>query len=1010
MIEKFHFHKRLDVLHYGCEEPRAYFVPYHSESAAKTDNRAESRFFKTLCGEWDFHFFSSSLDLVDFTAPSCKVNYDKIPVPMSWQYLTDRGYDVPNYTNVVYPFPCDPPHVPDNNPCGLYHRTFTISDSVLNTKDTFLVFEGVDSCFYVFVNNEFVAYSQVAHMTSEIDITPYIKHGTNDLKVLVFKWCDGSYLECQDKWRTSGIIREVYLLSRDKERIQDFFVKYELDDLYTTAHLTTDIEYIGSPDMVWTLTDVNNNIVAQGSQIIDAVIDHPILWNDEDPYLYTLMIRCGDEYIRQSIGFRNFTTENGVMLINDKPVKLKGVNRHDSHPYLGSATPMESMLGDILIMKQNNVNTVRTSHYPNDPRFASLCDQYGIYMIDEADLETHGMYETGDGAYTANHPDWEEAYIDRARRMVERDKNHASILMWSLGNESDYGENHRHMARWIRHRDTSRLIHYEGCNRGRHKEEIAKGELLLDVESRMYESPQGMLEYLKDKGNILPFFQCEYCHAMGNGPGDLKEYWDVIRSSDRFAGGCIWEMLDHSVALPDDHLKPRFTYGGDFGDTPNDGNFCVDGLVYPDRRLHTGMLEAKQIYAPLLISPENLAEGLFKITSYRYFTDLSDLSVGYTIEKNGKVIQKETLPKLATAPCEEAEVKIDLPENLTGRVFVTFTVKQAVLTDWASLDHELCFYQFEIPAEEEIVTPDDPMYSLSIFEKGSIITISSGEITYTFDRRLGLLTGIEDNGKMLLTEPMMPTVWRAPLDNDRNIMNHWRGRGYHRAFTKVYSVSDLIYTDTSVSWESTLALGGFINRPILKTRILYTVTLTGELTVSQKITVDNEYPFLPRYGMRIVMPEQSERMAFFGMGPKEAYADKHLSARMGLYRSTVSENFEPYVKPQENSAHVGTEWAAVWSYAGHGLLFASNATFTFNAQHYSAEMLTETKHDYELIPDKRTFVYIDYKQSGSGSNSCGPGLAEKYRFNEKEFEFTFSLKPVFANDIDFFKESKKITQ
>ena len=1010
MIDQLTFHQGLEVLHHNCEEPRAYFIPYHDKATAERGNRAESLYFRSLCGTWDFHFFPSALELVDFTKESCSLTYDKVPVPMSWQYLTENGYDVPNYTNVVYPFPCDPPHVPDNNPCGLYRRFFTLSAASLEGKELFLNFEGVDSCFYVYINNEYVGYSQVAHMSSEFNISSYVREGVNELKVLVFKWCDGSYLECQDKWRTSGIIREVYLLSRDLERIEDYFIHAELDETLTVGSLKVDFTLSAAAALRWELRDASGSLVNAGvNDTLSITVSDPHLWCDEDPYLYTLFLYSGEEVICEKIGFRRVEVKNGVMLINGKAVKLKGVNRHDSHPYLGSATPMESMLGDILIMKKHNVNTVRTSHYPNDPRFAALCDKYGIYMIDEADLETHGMYETGDGAYTTNHPDWEEAYLDRMRRMVERDKNRPAIIMWSLGNESDYGENHRQMARWTRKRDTSRLVHYEGCNRGRHRDEIAKGEILLDVESRMYESPRGMLQYLEDEGNILPFFQCEYCHAMGNGPGDLADYWDVIRSNDRFAGGCIWEMLDHSVALPDEKLKPRYTYGGDFGDAPNDGNFCVDGLVYPDRTPHTGMLEAKQIYAPLLIAPENISGGLFRLKNYRYFTSLSDITVAYTIERNGTAVAKGVVRNTDVDAGAETVIKVEIPEHLTGRVFITFKAYQSSLVNWADDRHELCAYQFEIPVEDDKIelTPADE--DIILKKVGSLYHITAGETVYTLDSRTGLITAITDNGKAMITEPIKPTVWRAPMDNDRNIMHHWRGRGYHRAFTKLFRFEMTELSTDRAVFETELALGGFINRPILKTVIRYTFKATGEVQISQKVRVDKDYPFLPRYGMQIVMPERSEQMAYFGMGPMEAYVDKHLAARIGLYKTTVSKNFEPYVKPQENSSHVGTEWASVWSYAGHGLLFASDATFSFNAQHYSAEMLTATRHDYELVPDKRTFVSVDYMQSGCGSNSCGPGLAEKYQLREKEFEFSFALKPVFANDTDFFAEGRKIT-
>ena len=651
----------------------------------------------------------------------------------------------------------------------------------------------------------------------------------------------------------------------------------------------------------------------------------------------------------------------------------------------------------------------------NDPRFAELCDKYGIYMIDEADLETHGIYETGDGRYLTNHPDWEDAYVDRMRLLLERDKNHPCVVMWSLGNESDFGENHRAMARYIKSRDTSRLVHYEGCRHVLLEEEMARAmeedEYLIDVASRMYAKADEMLKYVEELPYELPFFQCEYCHAMGNGPGDLAAYWEEFRKSDRLSGGCVWEMLDHSVAIDDEYGKPRFTYGGDFGDQPNDGNFCVDGLVYPDRRLHTGMLEVKQVYAPLTVAAKNIASGLFTLKSYRYFTLLSDIALTYVIERNGEIVAQGRVWDSDIAPMSEIDFHIDYPQPLSGRVFITFTARYEEASEWAEQGYEIASYQFEIPTEEDAVEDGEKNHVI-VEESATEYVISVGETVYTFDKRKGLLVGIENNGKALLCEPMIPTVWRAPLDNDRNIRRDWQGKGYHRAFTKCYFVSDVKTTEQGegVYLEAELALGGHINRPILRTKITYTVKATGELQISQDVKVDNEFPFLPRYGMKIVMPERSERMAYFGMGPMEAYADKHLAARMGLFKSTVHENFEHYVMPQENSAHVGTEWASVWSLAGHGLMFASAATMTFNAQHYSAETLTEAKHDYELVPDKKTYVYIDYKQSGSGSNSCGPALAEKYRLDEKEFEYSFAIKPVFANDTDFFAECIRMTK
>ncbi len=1010
MIEKLNYHKGLEILHWGCEAPRAYFVPFHSVKEAASGNRAESRYFKSLCGEWDFCYFPSALSLPDLTAEEFAPVYEKMPVPMSWQYLTDRGYDKPNYTNVAYPFPCDPPHVPDDNPCALYRRTFTLSAGTLSEKEVFLNFEGVDSCFYLYVNNEFAAYSQVSHMTSEINVTPYLVDGVNEIKVLVFKWCDGSYLEDQDKWRSSGIIREVYLLFRDRIRIEDFFVHTYLSPDYSSARVEAEVTGSEGLNLRWMLADAEGETLAAGFGSVSARIESPRLWSAEDPYLYTLILSSGSEHICQKIGIREVSVRDGVFLVNGRPVKLKGVNRHDSHPLLGSATPMESMLEDIRILKQNNVNAVRTSHYPNDPRFASLCDEYGLYLIDEADLETHGIHEMGNWSFLAENPDWEEAFVDRAVRMVERDKNHPSILIWSLGNESGWGENHRAMARYVRGRDTSRLIHYEGCNRGGMKEELARGEGLLDLESRMYASVGEMEDYLRDKSNTLPFFQCEYSHAMGNGPGDLADYWDLIYKSDRFAGGCVWEMLDHSVALPDGKGGYRFTYGGDFQDHPNDGNFCVDGLVYPDRRLHTGMLEVRQAYAPLLITAENAAEGRFVLKSRRFFTRLSDLELFYILERNGKTVAEGRLWQTDLGPGEEKALRVEYPALEKGRVFLSFVARLALSTAWGSAGQEVCRYQFEIPTEEEPVEKAPKEGDILVDEDEAALVITAGETVYTFDKRRGLLSSLQSNGKVLLTEPAVPVIWRAPIDNDRNVVGQWYRAGYERAAVKCRSVRVVKVDGDEAVIEALLSLGGHSVRPALETRIVYTVAATGELRLYQKVKVDPRFPFLPRYGMRFVLPQGSERMAYFGRGPMEAYADKRLASRMGLFCGNVRDNFEHYVMPQENSAHADTEWAAVWSTAGQGILFAADATFTFNAQHYSAEQLTAARHDYELVPDERTFVYLDYKQSGCGSNSCGPALAEKYRLAEKEFEFSFALKPVLANDTDFFRESARIVK
>ncbi|MGM9636881.1 MAG: glycoside hydrolase family 2 TIM barrel-domain containing protein, partial [Eubacteriales bacterium] len=873
-------------------------------------------------------------------------------------------------------------------------------------KEIYLNFEGVDSCFYVFLNNKYVGYSQVSHMTSEFCVTPYLHAGVNEIKVLVFKWCDGSYLEDQDMWRLSGIFREVYLLYRDRTaRISDLYVHTDIAYDFLTADLTVDTVRVGSAETLeWRLLDQDQTIIEQGQDKIELTVQCPKLWSDESPYLYTLLIHLGTEWIAQKIGFCKVEIRNKTVLINGKKVKAKGVNRHDSHPILGHATPYEHMVEDLMILKRHNVNTIRTSHYPNDPRFTELCDKYGFYVVDETDLETHGIWVMGSANYLTDNPEWREAYLDRVRRMVERDKNHPSVIMWSLGNESGYGDNHREMAAYIRGRDKSRLIHYEGCYNTRHGK--PQEEQYLDVESRMYSGLDEIVNYLDDEKYRLPFFLCEYCHAMGNGPGDLRDYWKLIRSRDEIFGGCVWEYTDHSVQI-EVNGKTGFTYGGDFGDHPNDGNFCVDGLVYPDRRPHTGLLELKQILMPVAITALDAEKGRFSVKSYRYFTDLSDLELWYTLESDGKSVAHGKVD-LTAAPGETEEITVNLPEERKGFCYLLFSVRRKQPTPWADAGYEVGFAQFEIPSDVAILTCSQTTPSaVSVDENEKNITVSVGETQYRFSKMNGMLISMEDNGREMLASPMVPTVWRAPIDNEKDLRNRFIEFGYRDAKIKCYNVTLGDCTEERAEIMANISLGSHTRRPFLHASIVYTVLSDGSLTVSQTVAVcenrDQPYldpPFLPKYGMLLTMPEGNEKIRYFGRGPVESYQDKNLASRIGDFRTTVTDNFEHYVRPQENSAHVETRWAQVYTEAGHGVQICADPSFTFNAQHYSAVTLSNVRHDYELVPDRTTYVSIDYKQSGCGSNSCGPALAEKYRLSEKNFTFSFTIKPVLTGDTD----------
>ena len=995
------YHQSTETLHVGCEKPRAYFVPFPCGCASKHAERGESTFFKSLCGEWSFKFFKSVNDVCDLSTEGS----DKLTVPMSWQMALGRGYDVPNYTNVNYPIPYDPPFVPDENPCGLYSRKFTVPAAMAGKK-IYLNFEGVDSAFYVWVNDEFAAYSQVSHMTSEIDITSLVHAGENEIKVLVLKWSDGTYLEDQDMWRMSGIFREVYLLFRDETHIRDIFVHCDLDDSFTDADFTADVDVTGKATVEWTLDCPCGETISSGKcdvdesgKIVVPTIKNAKLWSDEEPNLYSLTLHCGNEYITLPIGARRVEIKDGCVVINGKKVKAKGVNRHDSHHLLGHATPVEHMVRDIMIMKAHNVNMVRTSHYPNDPRFTALCDKYGLYVCDETDIETHGARPW---YALSRSPEWEGEYVDRVQRMVERDKNHPCVIFWSLGNESGWGQNHVAMHTWIKSRDTSRIVHYEGANYDYNDGKYLRD--VTDIESRMYPNPTWCDNYCKNPERDEPLFLCEYSHAMGNGPGDLRDYWEVIEANDNFFGGCVWEFIDHSVAIGDKYGDPSFTYGGDFGDHPNDGNFCVDGLVYPDRRAHTGLEELKQAIMPVAV--REVKPGTVAIKSRRYFKSLSDISMAWTVKVDGKAVKSGVHPNLDVAP-EAEEVFEIVPENelpAHGTVTLDLSFRQNKPTEWADVGYEVGFAQFIYERAEKIKAAP-ALYPVELCENREEYTVTVGETVYKISKFSGMITDICDNGEHLITKPVVPQIWRAPTDNDRNVQWDWRNSSIHNAKVKCYSTEVVKADENEAVILSKISLAAAPNEVVLRADITYTVKYGMGIKIACDVKWNVQKKHYPRFGMRLTMPEGAEQMRYFGYGPNESYVDKRLASKLGEYKSTVTENYEPYVFPQENSSHWGCRWADVHTVAGHGFLFTSCEPFSFNASHFSPEQLTETRHHYELKREPETTVMLDMRMDGIGSNSCGPELAEKYRFNETEFSSSVTIKPVFAAEVNPYREA-----
>ncbi len=1013
------YHQDPKIFRIGCEKPHAYFIPYHCKESAFADIRDSSKYFKTLIGEWDFKFYPSVYEIED---PMTVVfsEEEKLAVPMNWQNALGRGYDKIQYSNFDYPIPLDPPYVPDQNPAGVYRRKFKLAAEQIKGKEIMLNFEGVDSCFYLYINGMFAGYSQVSHATSEFNITHIVKEGENEVRLVVLKWCDGTYFEDQDMFRASGIFREVYLLMRDPLRIVDFFVKCDTAKDFSSAEIKLDIEANDVLEVDYEFSDKEKKIIASGKSNLKngnieiAKITSPNLWSDESPYLYNLTLKSGTEVINIPVGIRRIEIIGNVIYINGQKVKVKGVNRHDSHPILGHATPMEHMIKDLKIIKAHNCNMVRTSHYPNDPRFYSLCDKMGIYVIDETDLETHGAgWKSSDYTFV-NLPDYESVFIDRAERMLERDKNHPSIIIWSVGNECGAGCNHKAQAEYFRRRDKSRLVHMEDESRRAliiEREERAGKNVpipssyfrdYIDFESGMYTDLETLKEYYLTSDAKYPYFLCEYCHAMGNGPGDIKHYWELIRTHDNFFGGCVWEYTDHSVATGDNiYADPHYIYGGDSGEYPHFTHFCVDGLVYPDRRPHTGFLEVKQVYAPMDVRYQ---KGKLEVESYRYFEDLSDIVLLYDVEYNGKVVKNGIISTLDIKARGKEIYDIEAPEYSDGVLTLNVYAKQNCDTEWASVGHDIASWQFIILDNPKKVNVERKCALLE--ENFREYIVNYGETRVKISRISGLITSFVNEGREMIASPIKPTIWRAPTDNDKKMKRAWEDVDYHRVETKCYSIS-AEQKDGKTIIIANLSLAAPVRKPAVTMTIKYIFSDGAAVRVETSVKVCDFMPALPRFGFLFTLPEHFENVNYFGYGPYESYEDKRLASRLSLFKTTVTDNFEHYIRPQENSSHYGCKWATVTATSGHGIMFGADK-FSFSVSHYDQHYLTECGHDYELVPDKKTYAIIDYRNAGIGSQSCGPELLPQYRISEKEFYFSFSFSPEFTGNIDAFDKYSKM--
>jgi len=1003
------YYEDLSVLHENTMPARAYFIPASKRMDNLVEHREESDRMQLLNGTWKFQYFNSIYDVQEpfFEKDYDTENFDEIQVPSVWQMAR---YDTHQYTNIRYPFPFDPPYVPQDIPCGTYAHTFVYHKDE-NAPKAFLNFEGVDSCFYVWINGSYVGYSQVSHMTSEFDITDLLRDGENSIAVLVMKWCDGSYLEDQDKFRMSGIFRDVYILKRPKQAISDYHIKTRIEDML--AKVEIEMKFYSPLNVKISIEDRNGAVVAIGSIAEEGTavleIASPELWNTENPYLYKLILETENEVIVDHIALRKIEIKDQVIYLNGQKIKFRGVNRHDSDPVTGFTISLEQLTTDLTLMKQHNFNAIRSSHYPNAPFFYEMCDKYGFMVIDEADIEAHGpfmIYRKEDTDYNrfkrwnemiADDPAWEEAIVDRVKLMVERDKNRFCIVMWSMGNESAYGCNFEKALEWTKNFDPDRITQYESARYRNYDETYDYSN--LDVYSRMYPALSEIQEYL-DKDGSKPFLLVEYCHSMGNGPGDFEDYFQMIQDNDKMCGGFVWEWCDHAIAHGTaENGKTIYAYGGDHGEEIHDGNFCMDGLVYPDRTVHTGLLEYKNVYRPARVISYNKESGELVLHNYMDFDDLKDyVKISYELTQDGLVISKGILPEFSVAPHGEGitNLKINVPEN--GKCYLKLIYHLKKELPLLDEDHILGFDEIEVSKEDtkcklaekwipKIVVDSE----LQVNENDTQIHIKGREFAYTIDKRTALFTEIKFAGREYLNHPMELNIWRAPTDNDMYIKSEWKKAHYDKAYTRAY-MTEVVQGKHGVKITSHASVVAETVQKILDVTITWKIEAAGKIDADIAVTKDDEFPDLPRFGVRMFLDKKLSAVRYFGMGPQESYCDKHQAASHGLYRADVGDLHEDYIRPQENGSHYDCEYVEL-NNSRYGIVASAEKAFSFNASYYTQEELEKKTHNYELIESDSVVFCVDYALNGIGSNSCGPVVLEQYRFDDVLFRFQFTLIP-----------------
>jgi beta-galactosidase len=1009
------------VFEINREPSRATFVPYPDERSASRGETPSSPFVQSLDGMWKFNWVPKPEDRpLDFYKTTFDVSaWKEIRVPSNWER---QGYGTPIYSNITYPFKRDAPKVtseppPDwtaykeRNPVGSYRRTFTIPASWAGRR-VFLTFGGVSSAFYVWVNGEKVGYAEDSRLPSEFDVTKYLKPGENSVAVEVYRWCDGSYMEDQDFWRLSGIFRPVTLVSRAPVHVRDFYAKPMLDAQYRDAvlHLKIEVRNASTRDEAVTVEasltdDANKKVVgpiagrgtaaAGGEATIDLeqVVTNPKKWSAEEPNLYRLLLTLKDakgkvvEVIPWRVGFRSSEIRNGQILINGRAVYFKGVNRHEHDPDLGQVVTTERMVQDIKLMKSNNLNSVRTCHYPNVPEWYALCDKYGLYVIDEANVESHG-YGANEQQRISTGEDFTDAHVARMSRMVERDKNHASIFIWSLGNEAGWGRNIEAERAWVKSNYPELNVAYEG-GKSAHS----------DVFDPMYPPPDRLVPYWQQEGKGRPFFLVEYAHAMGNSVGNFQQYWDVLESKREFQGGFIWDWVDQGLREKTPDGKDYWAYGGDFGDKPNDDNFCTNGIVFPDRVPHPSLAEVKKVYQYVKVEPVDLANGRVRIRNKYGFVDLGFLQGAWVLEENGKVVQQGDLPKLMTAAGQSEDVTLAVkPTRVAPGVerFLKVSFTLAADTPWAPKGHVVAWDQFALDAGVPTAAARDTKAfpPVGVDESADVLAIRGEGFTVRIGKRSGAIEGYELGDRELLTGPLIPNFWRPPTDNDRG--NHmrdrqgvWRDAGPNRTVTDIVT-NQLSSSSVQVTVKATLPVGTSTYSAV------YTVYGDGSVDVESAVMPAGQLPELPRVGMQMRVADDLRSVEWYGRGPHENYWDRNTSAAVGRYSAMVDDLWTPYIEPQENGNRTDIRWVTFTNEDGVGLRAVGSPLLSFSAWPYRMEELERAKHPYQIARSTDVTVNLDYRQMGvGGDDSWGAQPHPEFRLPATQsYKYTFRLEPV----------------